>query len=141
MKILQKIISYLYPKNNHSSKLIEEFLIYNQDKPIAELNNPTPNERFWTFYDLKPLSSDGAIIARLYSDDFWLSTDISFSTKDSMIPCKFFLALNIEDDDPDNPDEEITTSFSWMEPNGTMVSLSTMPKRILLRGPYFTENK
>lgn len=113
----------------------EEFIIYDKGQPIAELKAASPNEQFWTFYDLNPLLLDDAIISRLYSDDFWLSKDISFSTKAKM-PCKFLLAIDIDEQYPDDQNEEIEAKFAWIDESGKMVSLADKPKQLLLRGPY-----
>lgn len=114
----------------------EEFIIYDKGKPVAEFSSPTPNEQFWTLYDLNPLSSDDANITRLYSDDFWLSKDIRFSTKEPKMPCKFLLAIDIDEEDPDDPNEETEVKFAWIDESGKMVSLADKPKQLLLRGPY-----
>lgn len=117
----------------------KEFIIYDKEEPIAELKVANPNEQFWIFYDLDPLLSNDAIIARLYSDDFWLSKDIGFSTQEPNMPCKFLLAININEKDPEDPNEEIKVNFAWNDANGNIVSLADRPKQLLLRGPYPVE--
>ena len=119
----------------------KEFLIYDQDKPIAILKNPYLYDQPWVFYDLEAICSDNVAINRLYSEEFWDSDEIQFCTKENLITCEFFLPVIITEDDPDNPAEEIEVSYSWSDEKGKMVSLKDRPNQLVLRGPYLEEGR
>lgn len=119
----------------------EAFVIYDGDNIIATLDNPIYDDMFWVYFDIHPTSSDPAILDRLYSEDFWLSKDIAFYTKEGAIACSFIPPLHIPEEDPSNDDEEIDACLGWGDEDGNVITLKDKPHRLLLRGPYPIEGE
>lgn len=98
--------------------LKQKYLISDSSQVLAELTNPKFDDMFWTSFRLTPQVQEKRLLEKLYSSDFWSSSEIRITEEGGDKVVQFTLAVLTDDDD------------QWIE------YLSTKPERIRLRGPY-----
>lgn len=98
-----------------------KYLVKNNDKTLAILSFYSYADMFWNYFTLAPLTDDQVELDKLYSDSFWLGSEIKFIEFNTKKPVVFHLAAKFDSDEED---------ANFVE------YLKQKPQHVLLRGPY-----